>query len=537
MKKYRCAVYLRISNSDNCENIESQSISNQRKIIDDFVSKTNDIEVISERLDDGFTGSNFERPAFTEMIKDVIDGKINCIIIKDLSRLGREYIETSDYLRNVFPKYGVRFISITEGIDTKIDSDLSSKLDVNLRVILNDSYSADISKKTRSALNSKRRNGEHTNNFTVYGYKKSDTNKNILIIDEFASKIVRDIFNMKKDGLGAIKIAEVLNEKSILSPLSYKKHKGIPHATGGYGNTSDSIWSATTIIRILKDITYTGTLIQGRYTTANYKLKNIVERPKSEWIITENAHKPIISKEDFELIQKLLQIDTRTSPCQDSVYMFSGMLICKCCGNRLTRKTVPYKDKKYYYCYCPTGKKNGCLNKMVKENDLLECVALTTKSYINAVIDFDDLLNEASIKKINLYDFDKYSAQIEDIELQINTAFSFKSTLYESLIKGLIEKSDYNSLKNDYDNQISKLQKSKDLIASEYENKRLDFSNKIQWTSYFKEFKNEKTLTRKMVIQLINSITIGVDEIHIEFRYNDEYKNITKALEIDKAVM
>lgn len=263
MPKYKATAYIRLSYTDD-HSSESDSVSNQRKLIENFVEHNPDIEVVSEKIDDGYSGIIFDRPAFKEMMQDVTDGNINCVIVKDLSRLGREYIETGRYLRRVFPAYGVRFIAITDSIDTAHDS--GDDLTVSVKNIMNEAYCRDISIKTRSSLDVKRRNGDFVGAFPVYGYMKAEDNKNLLVPDPYAARVVCDIFRMRLEGASASKIASELNRLGILSPLAYKKNNGLPYAKKGYADKADCKWSATTIIRILQDETYTGTLVQGKRT-------------------------------------------------------------------------------------------------------------------------------------------------------------------------------------------------------------------------------------------------------------------------------
>jgi DNA invertase Pin-like site-specific DNA recombinase len=213
--KYKAVMYLRISVTDggSGERGESNSIGNQKKLIEDFVRSNPDIEIVSEKVDDGYSGVIFERPAFKEMMEDIQSGKVNCVIVKDLSRLGREYIETGRHLRYTFPAYGVRFIALNDGIDTeKEDSTSGDFLTVSLKNILNDSYCRDISVKTRSALAAKRKNGDYVGACPIYGYMKSEENKNQLVIDEYAAEIVKDIFKLKLSGFSAARIADELNK-------------------------------------------------------------------------------------------------------------------------------------------------------------------------------------------------------------------------------------------------------------------------------------------------------------------------------------
>ncbi len=350
MQVYKAIKYIRLSYTDD-KTVESDSVANQRRLIDDYIARHPEIEVVAEKIDDGYSGVLFDRPAFQEMMRMIEQGEANCVIVKDLSRLGREYIETGRYMRRVFPAYGVRFIAINDNVDT--ENDAADDLTVSVKNIMNEAYCRDISVKTRSALEVKRRSGDFVGAFTIYGYVKVGDKHKSLEVDEYAANVVRDIFRKRLEGFSASHIADELNRLGILSPLAYKRNHGMPHAKGGYTDRKDCKWSATTIIRILQDETYTGTLVQGKQTTPHFKLKEREDKPSSEWIRVEGTHEAIIQKHDFDLVQRLRRIDTRTSPKSDKVYLFSGILICGCCGCRMTRKTNRYKDKEYHYYYCP----------------------------------------------------------------------------------------------------------------------------------------------------------------------------------------
>ena len=418
MAKYKATAYIRLSYTDD-RSSESDSVSNQRKLIENFVERNPDIEVVSFKVDDGYSGIIFDRPAFKEMMQDVTNGEINCVIVKDLSRLGREYIETGRYLRKVFPAYGVQFIAITDNIDTAQDSS-GDDLTVSVKNIMNEAYCRDISVKTRTALDVKRRNGDFVGAFTVYGYMKSEDNKNLLIPDPYASRVVQNIFQMRLEGASALRIANELNRLGILSPLAYKKNHGLPYAKNGYADSEDCKWSATTIIRILQDETYTGTLVQGRQGTSNYKIKQMEQKPESEWIRIPDAHEALITKQDFDLVQRIRGLDTRTSPKQDTVYLFSGVLICGCCGSRMTRKTNRVNGKEYHYYYCPTGKKHGCTNPvMLKESKLIDCVQESLKAYIQNVASLETLLNSIDQSSINQALAKEYTDHISENERRL----------------------------------------------------------------------------------------------------------------------
>mgnify|MGYP000304430733 CR=1 FL=1 len=383
-----------------------------------------------------------------------------------------------------------------------------------------------ISVKTRSALEVKRRSGDFVGAFTIYGYVKVGDKHKSLEVDEYAANVVRDIFRKRLEGFSASHIADELNRLGILSPLAYKRNHGMPHAKGGYTDRKDCKWSATTIIRILQDETYTGTLVQGKQTTPHFKLKEREDKPSSEWIRVEGTHEAIIQKHDFDLVQRLRRIDTRTSPKSDKVYLFSGILICGCCGCRMTRKTNRYKDKEYHYYYCPTGKKNGCTSSvMLKESDLIECVQDSLKGHIENVASLDALLSSISQERINRELAQEYAAQIRVNEKRVAQTEGFKAKLYENLVSGILTKEEFLSYKRKYNADIELFQKAivewNDKLTDVLENR----SERNRWINHFMKFSTMEDIDRRAVMQLIRSIRVmGKDELHIEFNYQDEYQ-------------
>lgn len=530
MPKYKAVDYIRLSYTDDRSN-ESDSVANQRRLIENFVERNPDIELVSEKIDDGYSGILFDRPAFKEMMELITAGEVNCVIVKDLSRLGREYIETGRYLRRVFPAYGVRFIAINDNIDTAHENS-GDDLAVSVKNIMNEAYCRDISIKTRSALDVKRRNGDFVGAFPVYGYMKSPENKNLLIPDPYASHIVQDIYRMRLDGYSAARIARALNELHILSPLAYKKNNGFPYAKKGWADKEDCQWSAHTVIRILQDETYTGCLAQGKQGTPHYKLKELEQRPSSEWVRVKDTHEAIISRQDYDLIQRIAGLDTRTAPDKSSVYLFSGILICGCCGGRMTRKTNRVKDKEYRYYYCPTGKKHGCTNPvMIKESTLVDCVLECLKSYVRNVASLGEILSSIDQSKINRELVNQYTSQIVQNEQQLEKNMTFKSQLYENLISGMITKEEYTSFKAKYTRAEERIRGSIKQLKAQLDDVMENRSERLRWINRFTEFANLTELDRKVIIQLILSIrVVGKKEIDIRFNYEDEYKRAMEML-------
>ena len=524
MPKYQATEYLRLSYTENHEN-ESDSIANQKKLIEDYVKGHPDIELVSEKVDDGYSGILFDRPAFQEMMQDIMEGRVNCVIVKDLSRLGREYIETGRYLRRIFPAYGVRFIAINDNIDTAHEH-AGDDLNISMKNLINDAYCHDISVKTRSALEVKRKKGDYVGACPVYGYRKSAENRNQLVVDEYAARVVRDIFRAKIDGRSAKRIADELNALGVLSPLAYKISRGLPHPKGGFADRPDAKWSATTVIRILQDEIYTGTLVQGRQGTYNHKLRNVIQKPDEEWIRVENAHEAIIRKRDFDLVQHIMGLDTRTAPEGEKVYLFSGLLVCGCCGARMTRKTNTVGGKKYIYYHCPTGKKHGCTHPvMLREDDLIQCVLASVQAHIKNVVSVDELLNGISEETINRELVAGCKAQIAENRAQLEQIGMFKAGLYENFVKGMLDKAEYKSLRDGYTERMEELRSAIDQLRQEMERITDRSSDRQKWAQQFREFSNMTELDRRAVVTLIQSIRIiSKTELKITFRYQMEYE-------------
>ena len=546
MQKFKAIKYIRLSYTDD-KSVESNSVSNQRKLIDDFLTQHPEIEVVCEKVDDGYSGVLYDRPAFMEMMELIKSGAANCVIVKDLSRLGREYIETGRYLRRVFPAYGVRFVAINDNVDTLNDE--PDDLTVSVKNIINEAYSRDISVKTRSALDIKRRSGDFVGAFTVYGYLKTSANKDVcavspkrgtdaaqqcetgdkhksLTVDPFAANVVRDIFRKRLDGFSAYHIAEELNRAGILSPLAYKRSEGLPYAKGGYTDTEECKWSATTILRILSDEIYTGTMVQGKQTTPHFKLKERELKPSEDWVRVENTHEAIIDKADFDLVQRLKGLDTRTSPQSDKVYLFSGMLICGCCGGRMTRKINRSNGKEYVYYYCPTGKKGGCKSSsMIKESELTECVQSSLKAHINSVVSLHSLIASVSRERINQGLVQEYTGYIKSNEEQLARVEKFKRNLYESLVSGTLSKEEFLQYKQEYSAKAEEIkaaiQSWNDKLAEVLENR----GERNRWLNHFLQFSEMEEIDRSAVSRLIQSIKISADkQIEVRFNYQDEYQ-------------
>ena len=402
MQKYKVAGYIRLSKEDKIKD-ESNSVTNQKAIIESYINKNEDLEFVDFYIDDGYSGTTFDRPEYKRMFKDVVDGQVNTVIVKDLSRFGRNHIQSDDYIENILPGYNVRFISIIDEIDSFKNPKSVSSIAVPLKNLMNDQYARDISEKVRSTLKMKQLNGEFIGVTAPYGYLKNPRDKHNFIIDKEASYIVKKIFNMILLGKSRKEIAEHLNNKNVLTPSLYKLST---EKTNNEELIRSKKWNAEIVNRILRNETYTGTLIQNIKTKPNYRTDKLIDVNKDEWIITENHHEPIISKDKFDEVQQILNRKAKVNK-NDDIDLFSDYLKCSHCGSALIIKKS--KNQIYYYCSSYI-KDKSCLKYSINKKKLEQMVK-------------DEIIKKINIEKLDrkvlnelidmIYIIDKNNIKIE----------------------------------------------------------------------------------------------------------------------------
>lgn len=529
-KIYQTAIYLRLSREDGDvaegNKLVSNSITNQKVLIMDFLKSHPELKVQTVYADDGYSGVNFDRPDFQRMIGDIRSGVINCVIVKDLSRFGRNYIEAGRYIEKIFPMLGVRFIAITDNYDSAAtEGSYGNEMVVPFKNLINDAYCRDISIKIRSHLEMKRKNGEYIGAFAVYGYRKSEENKNQLVIDDYAAGVVRDIFAMKLCGLSQQAIADRLNADGILSPVEYKKSMGI-HLETIFKKKVQAKWSYNAVLRILKNEIYTGVLAQGKQTTPNYKIKTRVKKAEEEWIRVKNTHEPVISQKEFQLVQELLKQDTRISPDKDTLYPLAGLVYCGDCMEPMVRKTVPAGGKKYVYYVCSGNKKDKktCAPHRISESDLTDTILYLLQVHIENVLTLESAMQVIEKAPKLKADVAKFDERIYRKRMELEKTEKRKLNLYEDLKDGIISKKEYMQLKTEYDRRIEEAESA--IRAYETEVKLIleNKSSMHEWIKDFKKYKNIQSLERNAVAVMIKRILIySADRIEITYNFQDEF--------------
>ncbi|MDE6252615.1 MAG: recombinase family protein [Lachnospiraceae bacterium] len=535
-KIYHAAIYVRLSKEDgdvsSAAKAESNSISNQKNLIRDFLKDKEDIEVVSERVDDGYSGSNFERPAFKLMLEDIKKGIVDCVIVKDLSRFGREYIDSGRYIERLFPALGVRFIAINDNYDSLNGKDQADEIIIPFKNLINDAYCRDISVKIRSHLEVKRKNGEFIGSFAPYGYQKSENDRNSLVIDPIAAGIVRDIFRMKLHGLSQDAIANRLNDTGVLSPMEYKNAMGSNYQSS-FKTSDKAVWSSVAVRRILENELYIGTLVQGRQTTPNHKVKKTVLKPEKDWVRIEKNHEAIISDRDFSIVQRLLGMDTRISPKQSEVYPLAGLIVCADCGAAMVRKNAYAGGKKYQYYVCSRNKETKeCSNHRIAVDRLEETVLQFLQVQISNILDLKQVMEKVSTIPFQELDIKELEKRIGQKETEIERCKELRNMLYEDMKDGIVSKEDYMELHEAYtqkrdsaEEAVRKMkQEIKDILASN--------TDKYKWLDYFAEHQNIDRLTRNVAVELIDRVrVIDKNSIEVVFSFEDCYKEILNNLQ------
>ena len=375
---YKLGIYIRLSKEDEEKEkySESESVQNQRTLLMEYI-KENKLNFISEYVDDGVSGTSFDRPAFNKMIDDIEQGKINMVITKDLSRLGRNYVQSGYYTETYFPEHNVRYIAILDNIDTALDS--ANNDIAPFKSILNEMYAKDTSKKINSVLQSKRNNGEYLGT-APYGYKKDPENKYHLVIDEEAAEVVRTVFRMFLEGYGTMQIADYLSEQKIPIPSDYNKRNR------GTKSISYGLWPQSTVRFILSNEVYTGTVVQGKRKKISFKSKKFVDVPEEDWIRVPNMHEAIVSKEDFERAKKILEA-TKGSRIVENDYLFKGILQCFDCKGYIGIRSPDKNGNIYGRCqrYARYSKFDVCsphnFNYQVFEENMIVVLREICKEY------------------------------------------------------------------------------------------------------------------------------------------------------------
>lgn len=519
---YQADIYLRLSKEDGDKEV-SDSIANQQGLILDFVESMPDICIHKIRIDDGYSGIDFNRPAFVEMLEAIKAGYVNCVIVKDFSRLGRDYIETGRYIQVLFPRAGVRFIAVSDAYDSAKERGYMDNIIVPFKNMINDAYCADISTKVRSHLEVKRKRGDFVGAFAVYGYMKSKANRNKLIVDDFAADVVRDIFIWKLHGMSALGIAQRLNREGVLSPMEYKRYLGLRYATP-FKLHAFAKWQAKAVLRILSNEVYAGVLEQGKRTTRSYKSRKCIDVPQAGWTRVGGAHEAIIERPLFDTVQGLLRQDTRAVVVGGGVRPLCGLIFCGDCGAVMVHKTNTRGERRYGYYVCSGHR----LNKEVCRAHTISSVAceatvLTVlKMHIATVLDTEKTDRKVAGGAYNQRNIYKLSTRLEAKQEELRRSNALGLSLHESYQDGLISLEDFESYKAHYHTKIQESEAAILTLKKEIEAATIAGNLPSEPDQDLEMHINAQVLTRKMAVAFLESVSVWEGgRLTIVLRYQD----------------
>ena len=516
---YRTGVYVRLSSEDKDED----TIENQLYLLKSYVDSQSDMRLEDSYIDNGYSGTNFDRPQFMRLMEDIKSDRINCIVVKDLSRLGRNYIETGNYIENVFPFLNVRFVSVTDAFDTLNGAGVESMV-ASFKNLVNDVYAKDISRKIISAFRTKQKNGEFIGLVAPYGYLKSKENKNRFVVDEETAPTVRRIFDLYADGKGFDYIARELNKEGMDSPRKYRYKIGVTKSD----RYKESVWGRTVIKTILTNRAYIGDMVQCK---TRQELCNNVSREyvdSKEWIVAEATHEPIVDKDVFYKVQEILEQRSRlqaerkaNSNIKKEDNLLRGYLRCGCCGSSFNLSQIMRNKKTERNYYCSGYKclrESYCSNKYrINKQTLEQTVYQTIQGRIMQLLNVNQLREPA--KMLSLETDEK---RMSEIAREIRKLSGKMADLYKDTADGLLDDSDYLMIKTEYSNQIEKLEEEKKHLSSAIEKEKKKANSKSV-AVILKEYRRQGKLTREMVNAFVSDIKIYDREtIEINLKGNDQ---------------
>ena len=539
--RWRLGKYIRLSKEDLLRGRdESNSVINQRRLLEQYhqthLDEFHDGTEQDVYVDDGKTGTDTDREDFQRLLADVYSGRINCVIVKDLSRLSRNYTDAGNLIENLFVRLNVRFISLAEGVDSYRNPDSVSNIIVPITNVMNDQYCYQTSKKIRQVFDMKRRNGEFIVSYAPYGYVKDPNDKHALLVDPEAAEVVKSIFALFLSGMNKRGITYYLNDHGTLCPTAYKQQQGLKYnAPNAQGNP---MWSTITIDTILKNRVYVGDMVQGRQRVKSYKIHIQEKVPEEEWFIVENTHEAIIDRETFAKVQSLLKRDTRTAPKAKQLYLFSGFLKCADCGRAMSR--IASKGI-YVYYQCGTYKslsKKACTMHSIKSDRLEAGVLFAIQQQVHLALTYSEFvarINSAPLKKSK-------SKRLEDTiaakEKELAKIMRYKQALYQDWKDGEITRNDYRHMSEDYEQQIEALTRIMQTLTAEQEQLENGVDAESPCLTAFLKYRNIDKLTREILGELIDHIKVYEGgNISVKFKYADEFRRIAEYIELNSPMV
>ena len=508
---YHVGLYIRLSKEDENEG-PSESVNNQRSMLEEFV-KQHRLSVFDTYVDDGWSGTNFDRPDFQRLIADIEAKKVNMVITKDLSRLGRDYILTGHYMERYFPEHRVRYISLLDGIDTGVDSTAN---DITpFRAIMNDMYAKDISKKIKSVKRDKQRKGQFIGGKPVYGYKMHPTEKNKIVIDEEVAPIVRRIFALALSGMSCRNIATLLNQEGVPTPATYAN---LPVARPG---PYTGLWSSERISDMLQNETYIGNMVQGRSVKISYKSKKCLKQDPANWVVVEGTHEPLVDAETFRKVRMLVN-SRRYTRSRTYDFLLKGLIFCHECGYPLAvlnRKNAKGEDVLYFVCrtYQRFTKAGVCTCHSIKEKTVTDAVIAKVREVCQAYLNPDELLPVAREAVENVRRQSSLEAELQALQSKIDSLTVILDRMYTDRLSGLLPEADFQRIFGRIKLEREQLEEKRQELELRQKSPVRSEDRARELVQRFIETAGE---SRELLVSLIERVELTEDkEIIIKFRF------------------
>ena len=532
---WRAALYIRLSRDDG-DKLESNSVTNQRAILREFVKLHPDIAIHDTYIDDGWSGTNFDRPGFVRMMEDVYAGKVSCIIVKDLSRLGRNASECGQYIDNVFVRHRVRFIALNNAIDTAAGTMNAATqfLSVGVTNVINESVAATTSVNVRGTLNVNRQQGKFIGSFPSYGYRKDPSNHHKLIVDQEAAPIVRMIFEDFIRGTSIAGIAKKLNGMGIPNPTAYKRSKGLRYRHP-VGEKNDGLWPESSVRRILRNEMYIGNMVQGKSTTISYKIKQCRAVPREEWYRVEGTHEAIIDPDTFQKAQSLFNRSIRRPVKSDEVLIFSGLVRCGHCGRIMSKKTNRHSYGTYHYYRCVTHNKmdpTKCTGRTIRIDRLEKAVLTYLQTMVAVSVEYDQLLEKLRHSPQRRSEASHLQQTLAGQQAEREKYARMQLDLYPDWKKGIISQEEYLSLKADLNEKLRTLDSTIEKLRQTAEQYAQGRVRENAFLSGFQKYRSITALTRSMLVELVREIRVYEgNRLEIVLNFQDELQELTDYLQ------
>ncbi len=530
---YQTAIYARLSVEDNGKG--SDSLEAQIQYLKSFLEDKPQLELFGIFTDNGFSGTNYERPEFQRIMDLVKAGKIHCIIVKDLSRLGRNYIDTGNFLQKICPLMNLRLIAVNDRYDTAFAGS-NEEMSMSVLNIANDMYAKDISRKICSSLQGKMERGEYIGNYAPYGYEKDPENKNHLIPDPLTAPVVRRIYELRAGGMGIMRIAAILNEAGIPSPGRYRYENGI--ITNNNKKGKELLWNRHVLMDLLKNVVYIGHLAQARSREALHQGVPFHWTKEEEWVVCQNTHEAVIHKELYAAVQEINQRQTTAHKENSGKYdylpkavnLYGKRLICADCGAsmKLIRSINKKKDKAYFTFKCPRYVEHGgrgCRDKAISQAELDQTVLNTVKAHIRLLAERKPVIQKVMERKKNQGSLGRGTEEIQKIEQEIKRQETLRSGLYMDFKEGLLTEEEYRYTKQKCGEAIESMKNQIEECRNRQKEKEDEADQYAHWLSLIDCYEHTKEVNSQLVEALIEEIRVHEGKrIQIKMKYTDSFR-------------